>query len=90
MNFTLLEMLYNIPELQTLSYQLYRQMPDRISREAHLAEVWAECDAVSTPELEALFDRLADAENFVNSLNEQASFFTGLFLGWNLSQSLNG
>ena len=71
MNYKILEMLYNIPELQTLSYQIYQKMPERISREAHLAQVRQECELFSDPELQ-----------------EQASFFTGVYLGWRLSRAL--
>ena len=82
MNYHILEMLYNIPELQDLSYQIYRQMPERISREAHLAEVWQACRQLPDPEAQALFDRLEDA------LQERAAFFTGIYLGWGLSRTM--
>ena len=36
MNFSLFELLYNIPELQDLSYQIYRQMPERKIGRAHV------------------------------------------------------
>ena len=88
MNFTLLEMLYNIPELQDLSYQFYRQMPDRISREEHLAEVRRECEAVPDANIQALFSQLEDAINFGSALQDRAAFFTGLSFGWGLSQTL--
>ena len=88
MNFEILEMLYNLPELQDLSYQIYRQMPERISREAHLEEVWQDCKLLPGPEAQALFDRLEDAENFVGALQERASFFAGVYLGWGLRQTL--
>ena len=88
MNFELLELLYNIPELQTLSYQIYQQLPERISRQAHLAEVWQDCDAVDDPHIRELFNRLEDAENFVGALQERAFFFAGVYLGWGLSQTL--
>ena len=87
MNFQILEMLYNIPELQDLSYQIYRQMPERIEREAHLAGVWRECGGVPDPGFRALFDRLEDAENFTAALQDRASFFAGVYLGWGLSQT---
>ena len=89
MNFTVLEMLYNIPELQRLSYQLYLKMPDRTQREEELRRVQAECDAISTPELARLFDRLAEAESYVSGLQERACFFAGISLGWGLSQILS-
>lgn len=88
MNLHILEMLYNIPELQTLSYQIYQKMPERISREAHLAQVRQECELFSDPELQSLFDRLEDAACFTAALQEQASFFTGVYLGWRLSRAL--
>ena len=88
MNFQILEMLYNIPELQDLSYQIYRQMPERMEREARLAEVWRECERFPDPELQALFDRLEDAENFAGGLQNRASFFAGVYLGWGLSRTL--
>ena len=87
MNFHILEMLYNIPELQDLSYRIYRQMPERMEREAHLAEVRRECERFPDPELQTLFDRLEDAENFTAALQERAFFFTGIYLGWELSQT---
>ncbi len=90
MNFAFLEMLYNIPELQTLSYQLYQQMPERTEREANLRQVWDECSKASTPELEVLFDRLAGAENYVNGLYERASFLTGLYFAWGLFREMGG
>ena len=88
MNFKILEMLYNIPELQDLSYQIYLQMPEQISRKAHLAEVWQACKLLPEPEAQALFDRLENAENFVGALQERAAFFAGIYLGWGLSQTL--
>ena len=88
MNYHILEMLYNIPELQDLSYQIYRQMPERISREAHLAEVWQACRQLPDPEAQALFDRLEDAIHFDGALQERASFFAGIYLGWGLSQTM--
>ncbi len=90
MNFTFLEMLYNIPELQSLTYQLYQQMPERTEREANLRQVWDECKKTSTPELEALFDKLEDAENYVNGLYEQASFLTGLYFAWGSFREMDG
>jgi len=81
-------MLYNIPELQTLSYQLYQQMPERMERETMLRQVWDECEKASTPELEALFNKLADAENYVNGLYERASFLTGLYFAWGWFQAM--
>lgn len=87
MNFSILEMLYNIPELQDLSYQLYLQMPERISREEQLRLVWQDCKALLGPETRTLLDRLEDAENCVGALQERASFFAGMYLGWSLSQS---
>ena len=87
MNFKILEMLYSIPELQDLSYQIYRQMPERISREEHLAAVWQACKLLPDPEAQALFDRLEDAENFVGALQDRAAFFAGVYLGWELSRS---
>lgn len=90
MNYTLLEMLYHIPELQDLSYQIYRQMPERISREEHLSKIWQECKAFPDPQLQDLFLRLEDAENFVFALQERAAFFTGLWFGQDLSQTLGG
>lgn len=88
MNYTLLEMLYNIPELQDLSYQIYRQMPERISRQKHLAKVWEECDAVPDARIQALFGQLEDAINFDGALQERAAFFAGIYLGWGLSRTL--
>ena len=88
MNFRILEMLYNIPELQDLSYQIYRQMPERTEREAHLAAVWRECERFPDPELQELFSRLEDAENFTAALQDRASFFAGIYLGWGLSQTM--
>ena len=88
MNFSLFELLYNIPELQDLSYQIYRQMPERISREAHLAEVWQACRQLPDPDAQALFDRLENAENFVGALQERAAFFAGIYLGWGLSRTM--
>ncbi len=90
MNFTFLEMLYNIPELQNLSYQLYQQMPERMERETKLRQVWDECETVSSPELKALFDELAEAESYVNGLYERASFITGLHFAWRLFQTMGG
>lgn len=88
MNFTFFEMLYNIPELQNLSYQIYRQMPERIEREEHLAQVWRDCGRFPDPELQSLFGRLEDAENLTGALQDRASFFAGIYLGWGLSQAL--
>mgnify|MGYP002508368711 CR=1 FL=1 len=42
----------------------------------------------SDPELQSLFDRLEDAACFTAALQEQASFFTGVYLGWRLSRAL--
>ena len=88
MNFQLLEMLYSIPELQDLSCQIYRQLPERAEREAHLEEVWQACRQFPDPELQALFNRLEDAENFASGLQNRAYFFTGLYFGWGLSRTL--
>jgi len=90
LNFSFLEMLYNIPELQTLSYQLYLQMPERILREEHLAEVWRECKAVSDADIRKLFGRLEDAIYFDSALQERAAFFSGLYFGWSLSRTIGG
>jgi len=90
LNYSFLEMLYNIPELQTLSYQLYMQMPERILREEHLAEVWRECKAVSDADIQELFGRLEDAIYFDNDLQERAAFFSGLYCGWGLSRTMGG
>lgn len=88
MNFDILEMLYNIPELQDLSYQLYQQMPDRILREEHLTQVWRECEAFPDPKLQELFSKLEEAENYVGGLETRAAFFTGMYLAWELSRSM--
>ena len=88
MDYNILEMLYNIPELQDLSYQIYRQMPDRISREARLKQVWEDCKTFPDPNLQELFSRLEEAENYVNSLQERAAFFAGMYLAWGLSRSM--
>ena len=90
MNYTLLEMLYSIPELQDLSYQIYRQMPERISRQERLAEVWQACGAVPDANIQELFDQLEDAINFDSALQERAAFFAGVYLGWGLSRTLGG
>lgn len=88
MNFDLLEMLYNTPELQDLSYQIYRQMPERIEREERLSQVWRDCKRFSDLELQALFGRLEDAENFVGALQDRAAFFAGVYLGWGMRRTL--
>mgnify|MGYP007123074595 CR=1 FL=1 len=88
MNFAILKMLYNIPELQDLIYQLYRQMPERVSREEQLQQVWAECGTFTDPKLHDLFNRLEDAENCAGELQGQAAFFAGIYLAWQLFQSL--
>jgi len=88
LNFAFLEMLYNIPELQTLSYQLYLQMPDRISRQEHLAEVWRECEAVPDANIHELFGRLEDAIYFDSALQERAAFFAGIYFGWGLLRTM--
>ena len=88
MDLQILEMLYNMPEIHTLSYQLYQEMPGRISGEACLEEVWRECDAFPDPAIRKLFHRLEDAENYVGALQNRASFFTGMYLGWGLSQAM--
>ena len=87
MNFELLELLYNIPELQDLSYHIYRQMPEQIEREKYVHTVWQECEAVADPDIQELLFRLEDAIHFDGALQERASFFTGIYLGWGLSHS---
>ena len=72
MNFSLFELLYNIPELQ----------------DAYLAEVWQACRQLPDPEAQALFDRLEDAIHFDGALQERASFFTGIYLGWGLARTM--
>ena len=88
MNFSLFELLYNIPELQDLSYQIYRQMPERISRAAQLNAVWKECMAVPDPEIQDLFFRLEDAIHFDGLLQDKAAFFAGVHLARELMQAL--
>ena len=87
MDFHILEMLYSIPELQDLSYQIYRQIPERISQEKLLDQVWQECQAVPDPHVQELFHKLEDAENSIGDLQERAAFFAGLYFGQELSQS---
>ena len=52
-----------------------------------MAQVRQECELFSDPELQSLFDRLEDAACFTAALQEQASFFTGVYLGWRLSRA---
>lgn len=88
MDFQILEMLYNIPELQDLSYQIYRQMPERIEREEHMHKLWQECTSISDPHTRDLFFCLEDAIHSNNSLQERASFFAGVYFGWGLSRAM--
>ena len=88
MNFSLFELLYNIPELQDLSYQIYRQMPERIEREEYIQKLWQECTSISDPHTRDLFFRLEDAIHSDGDLQERASFFAGLYFGWGLSRTM--
>ena len=85
MNFELLELLYNIPELQDLSYQIYRQMPEQTERNQYVHAVWQECEAVADPDIQELLFRLEDAIHSDAALQERASFFAWLYLGWGLA-----
>ena len=88
MDYQILEMLYNIPELQDLSYQIYLQMPERIEREEYMQKLWQECTSISDPHTRDLFFYLEDAIHSDGALQERASFFTGIYLGWGLSQTM--
>ena len=88
MNFSLFELLYNIPELQDLSYQIYRQMPERIEREEYMQKLWQECTSISDPHTRDLFFYLEDAIHSDGDLQERASFFAGLYFGWGLSRTM--
>ena len=88
MNFQILEMLYNIPELQDLSYHIYRQMPEQMEREKHVRQVWQECEAVSDPDTRDLFFQLENAIHSDGALQDRASFLAGMYLGWSLSQAM--
>ena len=88
MDYQILEMLYNIPELQDLSYQIYLQMPERIEREEYMQKLWQECTSISDPHTRDLFFYLEDAIHSDSDLQERASFFTGIYLGWGLSRTM--
>ena len=89
MNFTILEMLYSTPEVQDLSYQIYRQMPERIEREELLSQVWQDCELSPDPEIQTLFRRLEAAGNLTGALQDRAAFFAGACLVWRLIQELD-
>ena len=90
MNFQILEMLYNIPELQDLSYQIYRQMPEQVEREEHFQQIWQECESIADPATRELLFRLEDAIHSDSALQDRASFFAGMYLGWGLSRAMGG
>ena len=79
MNFELLELLYNIPELQDLSYHIYRQMPEQTDRNQYVHAVWQECEAVADPDIQELLFRLDDANvvrfaHYMRTMAERTQF----------------
>lgn len=88
MNFAFLEMIYNILELQDLSYQIYRQIPNRVEEEENFRQVWSKCAAAPDCDTQKLFLRLEDAFNRTGSLHSWAAFFAGAFFIWNLLRAM--